>query len=133
MSEKKTAGDLVNAAMQEIETISVDEARSLQDKGEAVLIDIRESGERVHHGKVPGALSVPRGVLEFWIDPQSPYHKPELATGKKLVLFCAAAGRSALAAKSLQDMGYPNVAHIAGGFSAWAEAGAPVEKGEYDS
>lgn len=75
------------------------------------------------------ALHAPRGMLEFWVDPESPYHKPEFSTGRTLVLFCAAAARSALAAKTLQDMGVENVAEMEGRYTAWVEAGHPVQKG----
>ena len=81
-------------------------------------------------GKIPGAVHCPRGMLEFWIDPESPYHRPVFAEKKKLLFFCAGGWRSALAAKTAQDMGLQDVAHLEGGFSAWRQAGGPTEGGQ---
>lgn len=120
--------DLVAAAKAEIRSLSVAEAQRLSAAGEALLVDLRDIRELDREGCIPGAFHAPRGMLEFWADPQSPYHKPALATDRLLVLFCASAWRSALSAKTLQDMGFDNVAEIEGGFSAWAAAGAPVER-----
>ena len=97
------------------------------DPGEALLVDIRDVRELEREGRVPGAFHAPRGMLEFWVDPASPYHKPPLATDRTLVLFCASAWRSALSAKALKDMGVEKVAEIEGGFSAWKAGGHPVE------
>ncbi|WP_071674447.1 rhodanese-like domain-containing protein [Nioella nitratireducens] len=119
---------LVENAKAEIETISPEEARSQADAGTALLVDIRDVRELDREGRIPGAFHAPRGMLEFWIDPESPYHKPPLATDKTLVLFCASAWRSALSAKALQEMGLEDVAEIDGGFSAWRDAGLPVDK-----
>ncbi len=91
------------------------------------LVDLRDVRELQREGRIPGALHCPRGMLEFWLDPESPYHKPALGGDRKLVFFCAAGWRSALATKTAQDMGRANVAHIDGGFTAWREAGGPVE------
>jgi rhodanese-related sulfurtransferase len=90
------------------------------------FIDIRYIRELERDGVILGAFHAPRGMLEFWVDPESPYHKPVFAEGKQIVLICAAGWRSALATKTLQDMGPPKVAHIAGGFSGWKAAGAPT-------
>lgn len=120
--------ELVADAKNEITTLSVDEARTRQAAGDALLVDIRDPRELSREGRIPGAFHAPRGMLEFWIDPQSPYHKPELASGKTLILFCASAWRSALSVKTLQDMGVENIAEIDGGFGAWRKAGAPIEK-----
>ena len=92
-----------------------------------VLVDIRDIRELNRDGKVPGAFHAPRGMLEFWIDPASPYFKPKFGEDKKFVFFCAGGLRSALAAKTAQDMGLKPVAHIVGGFGAWKKAGGPVE------
>ncbi len=92
-----------------------------------MFVDIRETVELQKSGSVPGAAHAPRGFLEFMADPGGPMHKPELASGARLLLFCASGGRSALAAKTLVDMGVENVAHIAGGFAAWQEAGGPID------
>jgi len=118
---------LVAAAKAVIETISPADALARAEAGEALLVDIRDVRELDREGRIPGAFHAPRGMLEFWIDPDSPYHKPALATEQTLVLFCAGAWRSALSAKLLQDMGVPNVAEIDGGFGGWRDAGLPVE------
>ena len=111
----------------EIENMPAGEALKLRDDPGVRLVDIRDVRELTRDGVVPGALHAPRDLLEFWVDPDSPYHKAEFATGQKFVLFCAAGGRSALAAKRLQDMGFGPVAHVVGGFRAWKQAGGPVE------
>ena len=119
--------DLVAAANEEITTLSIDETRALKESGEADIFDIRDVRELWREGTVPGAVHTPRGMLEFWADPESPYHKEVFASGKKLVLYCASAWRSALATKALQDMGVPNVAQMEGGFSAWKEREMPID------
>ena len=119
--------DLVAEAKTQITTLSVEDARAKADAGEALLVDIRDPRELAREGRIPGAFHAPRGMLEFWIDPASPYHKEALATDKTLVLFCASAWRSALSVKTLQDMGVDNIAEIEGGFGAWRKSGAPVE------
>mgnify|MGYP001980796558 FL=1 len=122
----KPVKELVAEANKVITTFSIDEARALQDAGDAVILDIRDVRELWREGTVPGALHMPRGMLEFWADPESPYHKDVFVSGKTLILYCASAWRSALATKSLQDMGVPNVAHMEGGFSAWKERKLPI-------
>lgn len=119
---------LVDQAKAGITTLSIDETRRAVAEGRAQLVDIRDIRELDQSGRIDGALHAPRGMLEFWVDPESPYHKPEFATDRTLVLFCAAAARSALAAKTLRDMGVENVAEMEGGFTAWVEAGHPVRK-----
>ncbi len=111
-----------------IETTSVQDALGLVGDSNVAFIDIRETVERQQTGSVQGAVHAPRGLLEFIADPEGPMHNDVFASGKKLLLFCASGGRSALAAKTLQDMGLDNVAHIAGGYAAWREAGGPVEE-----
>lgn len=123
----KTAMQLVETAMAEIETLTVAQAQQVVESGDVLLVDLRDVRECKREGKIHGAVHVPRGMLEFWIDPQSPYHKPELATDKKLLFFCAAGWRSALSTKTAKDMGFDNVAHIEGGFGAWRDAGAPID------
>jgi len=113
-----------------IETLSVTEALPLLADEDTVFIDIRDPRELQREGRNPQAFHCPRGMLEFWIDPESPYHKDVFAQDKRFVFFCAAGWRSALAAKTAQDMGLKPVAHIEGGFKAWKEAGAPVEMPE---
>ena len=111
--------ELVNSALKEIKTISTDEAHKLVENGETNLIDIRDVRELQKEGKVEGATHIPRGMLEFWLDPASVYFKDgKLDLNKEMVLFCAGGLRSALAAKSLKDMGFEKVSHIDGGFGA---------------
>lgn len=119
---------LVDEATAQITTYSVEQVRArLGSDARLQLVDIRDVRELEREGTVPGALHAPRGMLEFWVDPASPYYKPAFGDeGKEYVLFCGAGWRSALAAKTLKDMGMTNVAHIDGGFTDWAAAGAPV-------
>ena len=122
---------LVDEAMAQVTTHSVDQVRQRLDDPALQLVDIRDARELEREGTVPGAINAPRGMLEFWVDPDSPYYKPVFGdAGKQYVLFCGAGWRSALAAKALQDMGMTNVAHIDGGFTEWAKQGAPVESYE---
>ncbi len=117
---------MVDEAMAEIITITVDEAIPLMDDDSHVIVDIRDVRELDHDGMVPGAFHAPRGMLEFWVDPQSPYHKDIFASGKTFVFYCRSGWRSALATKAVQDMGLASVCHIEGGFGAWMEAAAPI-------
>ena len=110
-----------------IDTVSVSDAMVMHGDADVVFVDVRETVERGQAGSIAGAAHAPRGFLEFMADPESPLHKPELASGARLLLYCASGGRSALAAKTLVDMGIGNVAHIAGGFAAWKEAQGPIE------
>ncbi|MCP4327141.1 MAG: rhodanese-like domain-containing protein [Alphaproteobacteria bacterium] len=119
--------ELCESAEAEIETLTVEEAIALRDDPGVQLVDIRDIRELWREGGVPGALHAPRGMLEFWVDPDSPYHKPAFASGKKYVFFCAGGLRSALATQAVQRMGLRPIAHIAGGFGAWEEAGGPIE------
>lgn len=121
---------MVEAAEQAIETLEVEDAIRLYDDDGVVLVDIRDIRELQRDGGVPGAFHCPRGMLEFWIDPESPYHKPVFAQDKRFVFFCAGGLRSALAAETAQRMGLKPVAHIRGGFGAWKRAGGPVEMPE---
>ena len=115
----KSSQTLVAEALKEIKTISPEEALKLSNEGKSNLIDIRDIRELENEGKVENSLHIPRGMLEFWVDPESVYFKDgKLDLNKEMVLFCAGGLRSALAAKSLQDMGFDNVSHIDGGFSA---------------
>jgi rhodanese-related sulfurtransferase len=119
---------LVEAAEREVENLTVEEAIKLHGRDDVVLVDIRDIRELQREGKVPGAVHCPRGMLEFWIDPESPYHKPQFAQDKKFVFFCAGGWRSALAAQTAHRMGLKPVAHIRGGFGGWKKAGGPVEE-----
>ncbi len=124
----KSSKDLVAAANAEVETLAVDEAKALVGRDDVVFVDVRETKELETQGKVPGAVHAPRGLLEFHADPASPYHKPELASGKRLVVYCGSGARSALAAKTLKDMGVENVANMQGGFTAWRDGGGEIER-----
>ena len=121
---------LVDAAEREVETLPVEAAISLVGRDDTVLVDIRDIRELQREGRVPGAFHCPRGMLEFWLDPESPYHKPVFAADKTFVFFCGGGLRSALAAQTAQRMGLKPVAHVGGGFSAWKKAGGPVEMPE---
>jgi rhodanese-related sulfurtransferase len=121
---------LVEEAEKHIENLSVDQAIGLHGRDDVLLVDIRDIRELQREGKVPGAFHCPRGMLEFWIDPESPYHKPVFAQDKTYVFFCAGGMRSALAAHTAKTMGLKPVAHIRGGFGAWKKAGGPVEEPE---
>ena len=114
-----SSSELVNKALKEIKTISTDDAHTMMESGKSNLIDIRDIRELQNEGKVEGAIHIPRGMLEFWLDPESAYFKEgKLDLKKEMVLFCAGGLRSALAAKTLKDMGFKNVSHIEGGFGA---------------
>ena len=119
--------NLIEAAEREVETLSVEAARALHGRDDVVFVDIRDIRELNRDGRVPGAFHCPRGMLEFWVDPESKYHKPVFAEDKRFVFFCAAGQRSALATQTAQRMGLKPVAHIAGGFGAWKATGGPVE------
>lgn len=122
----KTASELVAEARQRVENLPVDAVAEEMAHGATVLVDIREPSERDQHGIIPGAVHAPRGMLEFYADPTSPYHRAEFNPGSRVILHCASGGRSALAADTLQQMGYGKVAHLDGGFNAWKAAGQPV-------
>ena len=117
---------LIDSAMEKIETISIDLAQALLQDSNVVFVDIRDIRELDREGMIPGALHAPRGMLEFWVDPESPYYKPIFGEDKRFILYCASAWRSALATKTLQEMGLPHVCHLEGGFSAWKQASLPV-------
>ena len=119
--------DLVAEADAVVETMTIAEALTKQGGEDIQLIDIRDIREVAKTGRISGARHVPRGMLEFWIDPESPYHKPFFAADKTFVFYCAGAWRSALAAKTAQDMGLAPVAHLEGGITAWIEAVGPID------
>ncbi len=125
---KKGIKQLVAEAYAEIETLKAPDAIKLKDDPNVVLVDLRDIRELQRDGRVPGAFHAPRGMLEFWVDPESPYYKDIFGTGKKFVFFCAGGLRSALAAQAVQNMGLEPVCHIEGGFRAWKEAGGPTEE-----
>ena len=123
----KSCRQLVDEAMAQVTTYSVEQARARCADPATQMVDIRDIRE-LAGGTVQGALHAPRGMLEFWVDPASPYHKPIFADeSKEFILFCAMGWRSALAAKELQDMGMTNVAHVEGGYTEWVKSGGPTE------
>ncbi len=123
---------LVEAAEREIETVSTEEALALHGSDVVVFVDIRDIRELNREGRIPGAFHCPRGMLEFWVDPECTYHKAIFAEDKRFLFFCAGGLRSALAAQTAAVMGLKPVAHIAGGYGAWKRAGGPVELPEAD-
>jgi rhodanese-related sulfurtransferase len=118
---------LLEAATARIDTLAPADAIALHGRDDVVFVDLRDLRELNREGRMPGAFHCPRGMLEFWIDPESPYHKPVFAQDKTFVFFCAAGWRSTLSAATAQDMGLAPVAHLGGGFTAWKAAGGPVE------
>jgi rhodanese-related sulfurtransferase len=129
MSQTITRGfkTLLDEANAKIRTIPAAEAIPMLEREDTVFVDLRDPRELEREGRIPGAVHCPRGMLEFWIDPESPYHKPVFAQDKTYVFFCAAGWRSALSTATAQDMGLKPVAHIEGGFTAWRDAGGPVD------
>jgi rhodanese-related sulfurtransferase len=127
MTLKIGVAQMVADAEREIETLSLEEALAAKGDPEVLFVDLRDVRELRREGKIPGAKHCPRGLLEFWIDPDSPYFDAEFRSGKKFVFFCAMGWRSALATQAVQRMGLSPVAHIAGGFTAWRDAGGEVE------
>ena len=130
MKLKKGFRQMVDEAKARITTLPLDEARKRLGKEGVVFVDLRDVRELEREGQIPGAFHCPRGMLEFWLDPESPYHKPVFAEGTEFVFFCNAAWRSALAADTAQQMGLENVFEMDGGFTGWKNAGHPVEARE---
>lgn len=130
MKMTKGVAELCAEAEAEIETWTVEQAQQRLEDADVVFVDLRDPRELWREGTIPGALHAPRGMLEFWVDPESPYAKQQFQSGQRFVFFCGGGMRSALATKAVQDMGLAPVCHIAGGFTAWTEAGAPVEQRE---
>jgi rhodanese-related sulfurtransferase len=126
----KTAAELVAEAKSRIESLDADTVERELDAGDAVLVDLREADELSASGRIPSSIHVPRGMLEFRADAASPYHQEPFEPTRRIILHCASGGRSALAAATLQDMGYTRVAHLDGGFKGWADAGKPVQATE---
>ncbi|MCH8984520.1 MAG: rhodanese-like domain-containing protein [Acidobacteria bacterium] len=121
-----TASTMVAEAKGRVENLTPEETAQELERG-ALVVDIREEDELRRDGRIPGAVISPRGMLEFWVDPTSPYHREEFQPDRRIVLYCASGGRSALAADTMQRMGYSQVAHMDGGLKAWKEQGRPVE------
>ncbi|WP_431855695.1 rhodanese-like domain-containing protein [Azospirillum sp.] len=130
MALTKGYKDLLAEANTRIETVTAERARTWFDSKDpdVVFVDIRDPRELERDGMIPGALHAPRGMLEFWVDPESPYHKPVFASGKRFVLYCASGWRSALATDTLRGMGLAPICHLGGGFKGWKEAGYPVDQ-----
>ena len=122
---------LIAEARAKIRTLSQQEALALHGDPDVLFVDIRDVRELEREGMIPGAYQAPRGMLEFWVDPESPYYKDVFGSGKQFVLYCASAWRSSLAAAALTEMGLPRVAHLEGGFKAWKQSGAPVGQREH--
>lgn len=123
----RSVEDLVAEANRHIRVLSVEEAMAMHGREDVTFIDVRDVRELAQTGRIPGARHVPRGLLEFWIDPASPYHKPFFAEDRTFVFYCTLSWRSALATRAAQDMGLSPVAHFEGGFEAWKKAGGAVE------
>ncbi|MBB4301545.1 rhodanese-related sulfurtransferase [Rhodobium orientis] len=121
---------LIAEAEKTVEVLDAKAAIAQYGHDDVVFVDLRDIRELDRNGRIPGAFHCPRGMLEFWIDPESPYHKPVFLADKKFVFLCAGGWRSALAAATAQRMGLDPVAHVTGGFGAWEKAGGPVEKPE---
>ena len=123
----QSAMERVKAAKQEVENLTPQQVAEEMKKDKVVIVDIREANELEETGKISGSVHAPRGLLEFYADPAHSYHKSELKDDKRIILHCASGGRSALAAQTLKQMGYTNVAHMDGGMKAWKENNLPVE------
>ncbi len=125
---QKNVRQLVDEANAQVHSISAEEAIALASRDDVLIVDLRDPRERERDGFIPGSFHAPRGMLEFWVDPESPYYKDVFGSGKHFVFHCASGWRSALAAKAVQDMGMEGVSHIATGFKGWVDAGGPVER-----
>ena len=128
MALRKGFQKMVDEAKSRIKTLTLDEARAKHGRPDVLFVDLRDVRELEREGQIPGAFHCPRGMLEFWIDPDSPYYKDVFIPGKELVFFCNASWRSALAADTAQQMGVENVSEMDGGFTAWKKAGLPTEE-----
>jgi rhodanese-related sulfurtransferase len=126
MKQRKSVKQMVDEVMPRITRIAPDEARTRHGRDDVVFVDLRDVRELEREGMIPGAFHCPRGMLEFWIDPESPYHKDVFSSGKEFVFYCNLGWRSALAADVAQQMGLPRVLDMEGGFNAWKERGLPV-------
>ena len=124
----KTAAQMVAEAKQVVENLTVDQVASEIADTEVLLVDLREPAERTEQGAIGGSVQAPRGMLEFYADPASAYHRAEFDPARRTILYCASGGRSALAAQTLQQLGYNRVAHLEGGVKAWLAAGRPLER-----
>ena len=124
----RSVAEMVSEAKQDIENLTPDQVSVEVARGDALLVDLREAEERTQNGAIPGAVHAPRGMLEFYADPASPYHRPEFDPGRRTILYCASGGRSALAVQTLQRLGYSAVAHLDNGVKGWVASGRPVQR-----
>jgi rhodanese-related sulfurtransferase len=122
----KSVMDMVKQAKSEIENLTPDQVSEELLNNNAILIDLRESEELQQNGRIAGSIHAPRGMVEFYADPTTPYYRPEFDKSKRMIFHCAGGGRSALAVLALKEMGYENIAHLDGGIKGWKEAGKPV-------
>jgi rhodanese-related sulfurtransferase len=122
----ETVAGMIAEARQHIDNLSPEAVQQETQSGNAVLVDLREPEERAASGSIPGAIHAPRGMLEFYADSTTPYHRPEFETDRRVILYCASGGRSALGADALRQLGYSRIAHLDGGIKAWQAAGLPV-------
>jgi len=127
---KVGVGPMVEAARGRIEEVDAEEAIGLHGDPGVVIVDLRDVREREREGYIPGSFHCPRGMVEFWVDPDSPYHKEIFSREARFIFHCASGWRSALTVATLTDMGMENIAHIRQGFTSWRDAGGPVEKPE---
>ena len=124
---KVTHKQLIDNALAEVETLEIEDAESFLEDSDTLFVDLRDPRELEREGKIPNALHAPRGMLEFWVDPTSPYHKDAFASGKRIIFYCQSGWRSALATKAVQDMGLERVCHIGEGYRGWKDSGAVTE------
>lgn len=127
-TQAKTAAAMVAEAKSRIENLAPAAVAAEMQRGDALLVDVREADEREKNGVIKGAVHAPRGMIEFYADPTTAYHRPEFELGRRIILQCASGGRSALATDALMTLGYTRVAHLDGGFKAWKEQGFPTER-----
>lgn len=125
---KKGFRQLVDEAEALIETLAAEDAVNLHGEDDVLIVDLRDVRELQREGRIPGSFHMPRCMLEFWIDPESPYFKEVFSENKRIVFYCNKGWRSALATRTAQEMGLEQVCHVAGGFSSWKEAGGPIEE-----
>jgi len=123
---RKTAAQMVTEAKLRIENLTPDQVATELERGGVLLVDLREADERIEKGAIPGSVHAPRGMLEFYADPTDEDHRPEFEPTRRTILYCAGGARSALAVATLQQLGYSDVAHLEGGFTAWTRAGGGV-------
>lgn len=128
VSATKSVAQMVAEAKQSVENLTPEQVAAEIARGQVLLVDLREPDERSENGGIAGAVQAPRGMLEFYADPASPYHRPEFDPQRRTIVYCASGGRSALAAQTLRELGYGRVAHLDGGFKAWSADGRETER-----